>query len=74
MVKHNYYHESGKCVWFVTKFKDRVGGANPPPTIQAAPVISPGPQQQAAMSNADFQVLILKKKEGNLYSLYCMAL
>jgi len=39
------------------KFKDRVGGVNPPPTIQAAPVISPGlPQQQAAMSNADFQV------------------
>jgi hypothetical protein len=37
-------------------------------------VISPGPQQQAAMSNADFQVLILKKKEGNLYSLHCMAL
>ncbi|XP_046639643.1 secretory carrier-associated membrane protein 2-like [Daphnia pulicaria] len=34
---------------------ERVGGANPPPTIQAAPVISPGPQQQAAMSNADFQ-------------------
>jgi hypothetical protein len=39
------------------KYKDRGGGANPPPTIQAAPVISPGlPQQQAAMSNADFQV------------------
>ncbi|XP_057373933.1 secretory carrier-associated membrane protein 2-like [Daphnia carinata] len=35
---------------------DRGSGANPPPTIQAAPVISPGqPQQQAAMSAADFQ-------------------
>lgn len=30
----------------------------PAPTIQTAPVVSPQPQQQAAMSAAEFQVLI----------------